>query len=196
MSAHAFPDTRRRLLDAAAAVFAVDGPHGARMEDVARQAGTSRQTLYYHFGSRHELSRAVVRNGLERLGTQLRAQYVEDLDRPLTDIPLTCLQFYDAHRDLAQLLLGREMGIELHELTDLGSSHLVDPIAERLRHDVRAGQLAPLDPDITARSIIASINACALEWVVNSARAPAGVDTGHLLDPLEELVARMLTVRG
>lgn len=43
--------TRETILDAAVRLFAERGP-GVRLEDIADEAGVSRQTLYVHFGSR------------------------------------------------------------------------------------------------------------------------------------------------
>ena len=53
-------DTHHRLLDAARRLLERDGPYGARMEDIARAAGVSRQSAYLHFGSRSGLLLALV----------------------------------------------------------------------------------------------------------------------------------------
>ena len=54
------PDTRTRLLDAARQLLEEDGPHGAGMEEIARAAGVSRQSVYLHFGSKTGLLLALV----------------------------------------------------------------------------------------------------------------------------------------
>lgn len=51
--------TRDLLLDAAADVVVAGGWARARMADVARAAGVSRQTLYYEFGSKDGLAEAL-----------------------------------------------------------------------------------------------------------------------------------------
>ncbi|ONH24902.1 TetR/AcrR family transcriptional regulator [Pseudofrankia asymbiotica] len=51
---------REALLDAAAEILREQGARQARMADVARLAGVSRQTLYQHFGSRDALVRALL----------------------------------------------------------------------------------------------------------------------------------------
>ncbi len=61
------PTTQQRLLDAA--TEAVRGGLSwdrLRMADVARQAGVSRQTLYYEFGSRDALAQAVALREAQR----------------------------------------------------------------------------------------------------------------------------------
>jgi AcrR family transcriptional regulator len=47
--------TRRRLLDAAEAVFARRGFHGASVEEIAREAGATTGALYSNFASKEDL---------------------------------------------------------------------------------------------------------------------------------------------
>ncbi len=47
--------TRRRLLDAAEAVFASRGFHGASVEEIAREAGATTGALYSNFRSKEDL---------------------------------------------------------------------------------------------------------------------------------------------
>lgn len=54
------PDTRNRILDATMVTLSRDGLTRLSLEDVARQAGVSRQTLYRHFGSRDALISATI----------------------------------------------------------------------------------------------------------------------------------------
>src|SRR5260221_3273901 len=53
--------TRRRILDAAAALLRKHGPTSVTMADVAHSAGLSRQAVYLHFESRAKLMIALLR---------------------------------------------------------------------------------------------------------------------------------------
>ncbi len=53
------PDTKTRILDAADAVFVRRGIDGARMQDIADQAGVNKALLHYHFRSKADFARAV-----------------------------------------------------------------------------------------------------------------------------------------
>ena len=53
-------DTRTRILDAAIAAMSTHGLARLSLEDVAREAGVSRQTLYRYFGSRDALVAATI----------------------------------------------------------------------------------------------------------------------------------------
>jgi AcrR family transcriptional regulator len=52
--------TRRRLLDAARQLLEEHGPYGAGMQEIARAAGLTRQSVYLHFGSKTGLLLALV----------------------------------------------------------------------------------------------------------------------------------------
>lgn len=53
-------DTRRRVVDAAAAVFAERGYEGTRVQDVARRAGLTTGAIYAHFDGKADLLTHVV----------------------------------------------------------------------------------------------------------------------------------------
>lgn len=52
-------DTERRILDAARAVFIRRGTSGARMQEIAEEAGVNQALLHYYFRSKERLSEAV-----------------------------------------------------------------------------------------------------------------------------------------
>src|SRR5215468_11060244 len=52
-------DTRRRLLEAAAEVFAEDGFRTATIQRICRRAGANIAAAHYHFGGKAELYAAV-----------------------------------------------------------------------------------------------------------------------------------------
>ena len=55
------PDTRTRLLDAAAACFAARGFHGTTIREIAERAGVNVAAGHYHVGSKRDLYLAVLR---------------------------------------------------------------------------------------------------------------------------------------
>src|SRR6185312_14461379 len=52
-------DTERRILDAAHAVFLRRGTAGARMQEIADEAGVNKALLHYYFRSKDRLAEAV-----------------------------------------------------------------------------------------------------------------------------------------
>ncbi|MBV8951136.1 MAG: TetR family transcriptional regulator [Actinobacteria bacterium] len=56
--------TKRRILAAALDEFAAKGLDGARVDTIAARAGVNKRMLYYYFGSKDHLYRAVLRDRL------------------------------------------------------------------------------------------------------------------------------------
>ncbi|MFC4116793.1 TetR/AcrR family transcriptional regulator [Nonomuraea zeae] len=78
-------ETRDRLLQAAADVFAARGYDGTRVSDIAATAGVSNGALYAHFGSKAELLVAALRAHGPRL---LATLFAADPDRSIADLLL------------------------------------------------------------------------------------------------------------
>src|SRR6478672_8657021 len=60
-------ETEKRILDAAKAVFIRHGTSGARMQDIAEEAGVNQALLHYYFRSKERLSQAVFRDTAGRM---------------------------------------------------------------------------------------------------------------------------------
>lgn len=65
--------TKRKIFDAARKEFAAKGIAGARVEAIARRAGTNKRMLYYYFTSKAGLFREILRNKLAESTDRLRA---------------------------------------------------------------------------------------------------------------------------
>lgn len=81
---HAAP-TVDRLLDAADAAFARAGFEGARLEDIAGEAGIRRPSLLHHFPTKEELYAAVVQRAFSRLGAALRSSFTIGMGVPFAE---------------------------------------------------------------------------------------------------------------
>lgn len=75
--------TRKRILDAATAEFARHGFGGGRVERISRRARSFDRMLYYHFGDKAALFRAVLESTYERLWRAEEALRLADVE-PVT----------------------------------------------------------------------------------------------------------------
>jgi AcrR family transcriptional regulator len=66
--------TRRRILAAALRSFSAKGIDGARVDAIAARARTNKRMLYYYFGSKDGLFRAVLRQRLAERSPEMRAR--------------------------------------------------------------------------------------------------------------------------
>jgi len=71
---------QRRILEAATAEFASHGYGGARVERISGRAGTVDRMLYYYFGSKEGLFRAVLEGVYERLGEAEQQLHLTETD--------------------------------------------------------------------------------------------------------------------
>lgn len=94
-------ETRERVLDAAAAVFAEQGFEGARVAQIARAAGLSVGAIYNHWQSKAELLAAVVeRTSADELTNLLAGEQ----DAGVLDIIATMGRLLDERPPVAPLL--------------------------------------------------------------------------------------------
>jgi TetR/AcrR family transcriptional regulator, fatty acid metabolism regulator protein len=75
-------DRRRRILDAAVRVFARRGYHGARVGDIATEAGVAHGLLYHYFSSKDEVLETVFRDNFGELVARFRAVESSDEAAP------------------------------------------------------------------------------------------------------------------
>jgi len=59
--------SRDKILDAASRAFAEEGFAGARVDEIALQAGVNKALLYYHVGNKQELYTAVLTRNFDRM---------------------------------------------------------------------------------------------------------------------------------
>ena len=107
-------EQRRSVLDAARAVFAHHGFHGATIEAVARRSGTPRPTVYELFGSKDELFAAVVDDSADRVVLRLSASFTESDDFSLELFVrhnfAAVFDLFEHDRDAVTVLLNAEQG--------------------------------------------------------------------------------------
>jgi AcrR family transcriptional regulator len=145
-------ETRDRLLNAAADVFARRGYDGTRVADIAAAAGVSNAALYAHFGAKAELLVEALRaKGPRLLGDALRA----DPDQPITEALLLVGRRLPRRRDASGFLIVEALvAARRHpSVAKLMRAHL----AERsgwLADLVRASQLTgDVDPSVPAGAV-------------------------------------------
>jgi len=121
-------ETRARLLDAATVVFLDADPVTAPLDLVAKEAGVSRPTLFFHFSNRSELASALLDHHLSGLMNRAAEELVGDLPTFLR----VYLEFqrYPIVRLIWQL--GDQLQLENPQGPNAGYSLLIDEMRKRL----------------------------------------------------------------
>jgi AcrR family transcriptional regulator len=147
-----------RVLDAAYAVIERQGAQRMTMEEVAREAGISRITVYRRFATKDALVEQVVTREFRRYFAQFRA----DVARGRSAEERVVIGFMSSLRTMRDNpliggLMSGERGVLLTSL--LAESATLDVVrgfvAQQLRREQAAGQVdARVDPDFVAEIMV------------------------------------------
>ena len=151
-------DTQGRILDAAFETVATFGLSRFTVDDVARLAGVSRQSVYRYFESRDALIQALVYREEEAFIEGIRAAHArhDRLEEAMAEAILVCLSTARAH-PLLDRLLDSEPEVLLPFLTTRGGGLIAR--ARSVIEELAAGQnvesrLVHRSADIGVRAII------------------------------------------
>jgi len=144
------------ILEAATSAFLRVGYRAASMDEVARQAGVAKQTIYNHFGSKEALFGAVVERRCQNLLTVLLTPGIEargvagalaSLARQYVELMLSPTSLA-LHRVLmGQVRRHPELGAVSYEA---GGRPAVETLSAYLRERTAAGELDVADPTLAA----------------------------------------------
>ncbi|HEY8524789.1 MAG TPA: TetR/AcrR family transcriptional regulator [Acidimicrobiales bacterium] len=147
-------ETRNRLIEAAGRVFAERGFEGARIAEIAREAGLSSGAIYAHYGSKAELLLEAIRShGADELNQLLEGDEL----LPLPDVLLALGERLE-RRPRADGSLLVEAVVAARRDPDLAAV-LADHVGQReaffatlVRHSQRRGDLdGDVSPEAVAR---------------------------------------------
>lgn len=145
-------ETQRALLAAAGAVFSRMSYADARLKDIAEEAGISQGSLYFHFGNKDDVARAVLAVQQERMG-QVLATIRE---RPGSGLDCV-LRLFEGLADLiaadelvqAGIRLSMQPATGLEDDSSAPYAAWVDVAAALVQDGVDDGSMAP-DLDVRA----------------------------------------------
>jgi TetR/AcrR family transcriptional regulator len=153
------PETARRILAAAEAHFAAQGMAGARTEEIALAAHANKAMLYYYFGDKRRLHRAV----LENLLRQLRKNVYGGPERPKATARDKLLHFVGAYFDFLAThpnypRLVQRAAIEATKQFEWMKREYMRPFVNRLislvEAGIESGEFRRVDPKHTAFTIM------------------------------------------
>ena len=161
--------TRRRILDAATAVFSEKGYHGAAVDDIVKVSNTSKGSFYFHFPSKQEIFFSLV----DRLIASL-AKSAEDAIKvehgPLDKVDAaleTVFNNFSSHRNLAKILLvsGVGLGKAFDERLLAIHSKFASLIKKHLDEAIEEGSIPAIDTDVTSYAWLGSVNEVIVRWL-------------------------------
>lgn len=158
--------TERQILEAAGRVFVRRGTAGARMSEIAEEAGVNQALLHYYFSSKAELARAVFIGAARRLFPRVLETLASEapLEEKVRRVAELEIDFLLRHPQLPGYILSElshhpERADELFEA--LSGSTVEDAIPRVMRRvgaqidaAVEAGELRPIEPETFVVNLI------------------------------------------
>jgi TetR/AcrR family fatty acid metabolism transcriptional regulator len=167
----------RTILEAATGVFAKEGFHNAKIEDVANTAGVAHGTVYLYFKSKEDLLVSIFRENFRELVEYVNSEIQKEsnAEDKLRKLVLLQLQLTETNPDLASLML-----VEFPQTGKFLSSDSIDDLVEYM--DMIAGILEEgisakifnnsIDPKIVATVIYSGIQGIITRWVLEGMKYP------------------------
>ena len=162
---------RERILDAAFTVFSQRGYRQAGVDEVGRQAETSKGGVYFHFPTKESLFLELLRTTADRLTAKVErsiAPYEDPIER--ADVALrTVLGVFAGHRTMARLFLidavgaGSEFQAELQRLHE----RFAGIISRQLDEAIAAGTIEPIDTEVAGMAWFGALNEVVMRWLMS-----------------------------
>lgn len=145
-----------QVLEGARVVFLRDGFEGASVDDIAREAGVSKATLYSYFPDKRLLFIEVAKAECRRQAEEGEAQV--NMDRPVAEVLLdiarrvTGFAVSDFGQRVFRICMAESdrFPAVAHEFWQSGPALVREKISGYLRHAAEKGELRLDDPDFAA----------------------------------------------
>ena len=194
-------DTRADLMDAATKVFVQKGFSGARVDEIGRQAKANKAMIYYHFGSKEGLYKAVLLKHIGGLHEEI-ARVEKDPD-PLARL----LAFYSAlgrtfeGRPALPFMMFREIlagGVHMDAEVARALKAVLNFVSATVEEGIAAGRLRAVNPLFVHLSMMAPMMLFCVSRPFRERllpglpeQEPPSVEAffGHMYDMLERTLA-------
>ena len=194
-------ETRERILAAATEVFARSGFHGARVADIAEQAGIAYGLVYHYFRNKDDILAAIF--------SERWAQYIEYL-HDVARMPLTFpermrrlvhfwVEMYRRDPDLMTIMINEvSRSYEFLESHDIGTVMIAfDAIEAMIREARDKGELdADIDPQLASYVIFGAAEMVLTGYVMGTLRRTDADAFARDEEQLLSLLLRGLSAPG
>jgi AcrR family transcriptional regulator len=152
-------DTEQRILDSAHAVFLRRGTAGARMQEIADEAGVNKALLHYYFRSKNRLAEAVFQRVAMRLlppviavlgsdaGIEEKVERVVEIELDQLArspfMPAYIISEINQHPDRVRQFVKSMTGVEVDGIIP----HVREKLDRQLKARARAGTLRPVSAE-------------------------------------------------
>jgi len=170
------PDTRERILESAAAVFARKGYHDTRVDDIALESGTSKGAIYFHWASKEKVFLALIEGFAGLLEDRLRASLEKTPSgRARLDAALrVCVETFGRYKSLAKIALVQATGLGMSFETKRREvlERFTAIIQENLEEAAAEGSIPAVDAELAAQVWMGALNEIIMRWILTGRPDP------------------------
>lgn len=132
--------TRRVFLTIARREFSAQGYYNASTANIVAESGMARGSLYYHFGDKKGLFRAVYEELMQEMEAAIR-QSVEGITNPWDSLMAGCLKVLDLCTDTAtrRIIVDVHTAITYQERLEILSETLIKELQTYIQECMREG---------------------------------------------------------
>jgi len=193
-------DKRERIMSSAMRVFASKGFNGAKVSDIADDAGVADGTIYLYFKSKDDLLINLFEDRMERVNANLR----EAIDTESTAVARLKrivklhLELVEQNRDMAEVISVelRQSSKFIREYSNPKFAEFLRTIAGAVVEGQRTGELRTgIDPYVFARALFGALDEIALAWLVKHPGSKASIELPRAAEQLGDLFIDGLKAR-
>lgn len=197
------PDKRRAILDAALLVFAREGFADASVDEIARDAGVAKPTVYNHFGDKRTLFLEVITEYAARSGERV-SRIVDSIDVDTNDLRaelerlgasiVACVTDAEGAAVIRlQFAESPRFGDAVDSVRDAGRDRTLDRLAGKFGQFAATGRLHTDNPARAARHFMALVQD---EVLTRSAYGAHPIDPAEAVGPVNAGVDTFLAAFG
>ncbi len=171
-------DKETTILEAAARLFARYGPRKTTIEDIAREAGLGKGTIYLYFDRKEEIFTAYVRGRIEEAQAMFRVEIARVATAEGKIRRFLELRFKTIAENLKRDGVTPETFREVHTLPELQALRAEYVLRENeivraiLVEGINNQEFSVADPALAAVAISAAAEALASPWVLDGREIP------------------------
>lgn len=173
-------EKRIEILKAALKVISVMGFEGAKMEDIAKEAGVGKGTIYEYFDSKNTLFTEMLRHCTMQFQEGLVKALAEgeDMVEKIRNLSKYGADFLSAHALLMNSpMVNHSLPVETKEQMKKDWNAIFKLVEDELRKAIQTREIrANVDPEMAASVIIGGVNQYTLRKLFEDRLSPEDID--------------------
>jgi len=177
---------KAKLYSAAAEVFARKGYAAASVREIVEKAGVTKPVLYYHFGSKEGIYKAILESALRDFDERVEAveMLTGSASLRLRRLCEEVFRIYERHSDVVRLMhaiyYGPPQGAPFFDF-DRALFRFHDMVGKIVRQGVRSGEFRG-NPEAMTLAVLGACNECIDLELVHPEMAVDGAGFGRVID--------------